>query len=106
MKFSLIQPNLMWPGKYGLVRSDNETNPAIGIDDWESIVAHSDQLAKVLPGRSMERPTYFFSSQSELGRVEVVYQHGYLWPTNPPPAGQAIMVELVEHINAVSESMD
>jgi hypothetical protein len=106
MKFDLIEPDkLMWPGKYGLITL-KETGKVLDLSDWEAVVETSQQLVMVPSGRKNERPTCIFSSNCDLGRVELVYQHGYIWPNNPPASGRAIMEELVNHLNGIGEKTD
>ena len=100
MRFELIQPDkLMWPGKYGLIILKEDGKPVADIDGWEALVEKSPLLVMVPSGRNNERPTCIFASARDLGRVELVYQHGYIWPVNPPPSGRGIMEEVVTHLN-------
>ena len=100
MKFKLIEPDkLMWPGKYGIVCLEAEGD-VIGVANWERIVsARSPRFVMVPSGFKNIRPSCIFSSECDLGRVELVYQHGYVWPLNPPAAGRAIMEEVVRELS-------
>jgi hypothetical protein len=103
MNFELLETDaLMWPGKYGLVGQSGDSK-MFALPDWEAVVERSEQLVPVPSGRREERPTYFFASSCNRGRVELVYHHGYVWPVNPPPSGREIMEELVDYLNGTSE---
>jgi hypothetical protein len=99
MQFELVEPDrLVWPGKLGVIAS-SENPDGFSLDEWQVIVRRSDQLVSVPSGRRKERATFFFASARDLGRVELVYVHGYVWPVDPPRSGRAIMEELIEHVN-------
>jgi hypothetical protein len=101
MRFIVFEPDkLMWPGKYGLIGTQGDAEfEGIDFSKWEAAVGKSRRIVTVATGRKNEEMTYFFSSMCDLGRVEVVHQHGYIWPVNPPLSGRAIMEELAKHLN-------
>ena len=99
MKFQLVVPDgLMWPGKPGIVASNGQRQQ-FGLDEWEGVVGRSKQLVTVPSGKQNERATFIFASEQGFGRMELVYQHGYIWPVDPPRSGKAIMDERIEHLN-------
>lgn len=102
LKIKLYDPDLlMWPGKYGLLASSQGEGqfPMIHPDDWNEATNGLERIARIPSGRKGEPDTFIFSSLRGLGRVEVVYNHGYVWPVLPPAAGRRIMQELVRYVN-------
>jgi hypothetical protein len=101
MKFKLCEPDrLMWPGKYGLIGTQGSAEfSEIDFSTWKDAVERSERIVEVPLGMEGQACTYIFASLRSLGRVELVYQHGYVWPVNPPLAGREIMEELILHLN-------
>jgi hypothetical protein len=105
MRFELIHPEaMMWYGDLGLIAA-SEPGTIVGVTNWEAIIESSKQLVMVPSGHKRARPTCIFASDRDLGRVEVVYQHGYIWPMYPPPAGRAILEELLAHLNECASAL-